>query len=124
MFFDYKNTNIKNARALRKDMTKEERHLWHDFLKSYPIKFYKQRRIDKYIVDFYCSSAKLVIEIDGGQHYEPEAIEYDVERTNLLHSYGLHVMRFTNIEINSKFKEVCRYIDTYVKYGHIPEWEP
>ena len=66
MPYNYANQNKEIARKLRKTMTKEERHLWYDFLRSYPIKFYRQRRIDRYIVDFYCAQAQLVIELDGG----------------------------------------------------------
>lgn len=60
-------------------MTRQEKHLWYDFLRSYPIKFYRQRPIGNYIVDFYCSEAHLVIELDGNQHYDPDAEKYDTE---------------------------------------------
>ena len=60
------------AKQLRRDMTKEERRLWYDFLRTYPAHVYRQRVIGHYIVDFYCAEAKLVIELDGSQHYEPE----------------------------------------------------
>ena len=63
-----------NARALRKNMTKEEKHLWYDFLKTYPVRFLRQKVIDNYIVDFYCHSARLIIELDGSQHYEGKGL--------------------------------------------------
>ena len=96
-------------------MTDQERHLWFDFLRTYPVKFYRQRVIGNYIVDFYCSSAKLVIEIDGSQHYMPDGVKYDKIRTETLHRYGLNIVRFTNIDIDRSFREVCETIDAVVK---------
>lgn len=96
-------------------MTKEERHLWFDFLRNYPVRFYRQRLIGRFIVDFYCAQAKLVIELDGSQHYEPEGLARDAERTAYLQGYGLIVVRFPNNEINQNFRNVCEYIDTIVK---------
>ena len=104
-----------NARALRKNMTKEERHLWYDFLRNYKIKFLRQKPIGNYIVDFYCAQAKLVIELDGSQHYTEINIEKDTQRTEFLELYGLTVMRIPNNQINNNFTEVCEYIDTFVK---------
>ena len=115
MPYNYANQNKEIARKLRKTMTKEERHLWYDFLRSYPIKFYRQRRIDRYIVDFYCAQAQLVIELDGGQHYDEDGMKSDQERTAVLESYGLHVIRFTNLEVQRKFSAVCEVIDQYVR---------
>ena len=92
MYYRYHPENLTNARSLRREMTPEERHLWYDFLKSYPVKFYKQRRVKQYIVDFYCRQARLVIEIDGGQHYEEDALRYDEQRNQLLERCGLYVM--------------------------------
>ena len=103
------------ALALRKNMTKEERHLWFDFLKGYKIKFYNQRAIGQYIVDFYCAKAKLVIELDGGGHYEPEQWQYDIERTTFLEEQNLKVLRFTNTDIQQNFYGVCTIIDNVVK---------
>ena len=65
------------ARKLRKDMTREERHLWYDFLREYPIRFLRQKVIGSYVVDFYCAAAKLVVELDGSQHYEEKGIADD-----------------------------------------------
>lgn len=108
------------SKNLRKNMTKQEKHLWYDFLCKYPIKFQRQKAIDNYIVDFYCHSAKLVVEIDGSQHYLPEDKEYDKKRTEILSEYGLCVLRFTNFDINDKFNGVCFEIDKIVK-SRIPE---
>jgi very-short-patch-repair endonuclease len=99
------------AKQLRKEMTKEERHLWYDFLRSYPIRFSRQKVLGKYIVDFYSAEAKLVIELDGSQHFEKENIERDKERTAFLKGYGLRVLRIPNSEINDNFHRVCEYID-------------
>ena len=94
------------AKELRKKMTKEERHLWYDFLRGYPVRFLRQKVIGKFIVYFYCAEAKLVIELDGSQHGEAEAIEYDSERTAFLKNYGLTVLRIPNNEIRYHFQEV------------------
>ena len=88
------------ARALRKNATAQENHLWYDFLKSYPLPFRRQYVIEKYIVDFFCAKAKLVIEIDGAQHYTPAMLRYDAVRTQQLEKYGFRVLRFTNDEIS------------------------
>ncbi len=103
------------AKNLRKNMTKEERHLWYDFLRAYPIRFLRQKVLGKYIVDFYCPKAKLVIELDGSQHYEESASDHDRERTDFLQGYGLSVVRIANNEVNSNFRGVCEYIDMLVK---------
>ena len=95
-------------------MTKEERQLWYDFLRTYPVKFYKQRRIGDYIADFYCKEAGLIIELDGGQHYDEAGMESDQERTAVLESYGLTVIRFTNLDIHKNFRGVCQTIHQYV----------
>lgn len=105
---------VKYASALRKDMTKEERHLWYDFLRNYPQKFIRQKIIGKYIVDFYCAQVKLVIELDGSQHYSEQAEQYDNERTEYLNGYGIKVVRISNLEINTNFRGVCEYIDNLV----------
>ena len=103
------------ARQLRKEMTKEERHLWYDFLRSYPIRFSRQKVLGKYIVDFYSAEAKLVVELDGSQHYEEENILKDAERTAFLKGYGLRIIRIPNNEVSRNFRGVCEYIDTAVK---------
>ena len=104
-----------NARNLRKNMTKEERHLWYDFLKRYPVRFLRQKVIDNYIVDFYCHSARLIIELDGSQHYEDKETEKDALRTAFLEQYGLKVIRISNLDINKNFEGVCLFIDSEVK---------
>ena len=103
------------ARLLRKEMTKEERHLWYDFLRSYPIRFSRQKVLGKYIADFYSAEAKLVIELDGSQHYEDSNAEKDTERTVFLEGYGLTVIRIPNNEVSRNFYGVCEYIDAAVK---------
>lgn len=109
------NKLLDRARELRRDMTPQERKLWYMFLRAYPIKFYKQRIIGSFIADFYCHSAKLVIEIDGSQHYERQGAAYDAERTAILESYGLAVLRFSNREIDTAFSQVCNTIDREVQ---------
>jgi very-short-patch-repair endonuclease len=95
------------SQYLRKNMTKEERHLWYDFLKGLPVTIQRQKTIGHHIVDFYCASAKLVIEIDGSQHFEPDKIEADFLRDKYLNSLGIAVKRYANIEVNKNFEYVC-----------------
>ena len=109
------NTKLEKARKLRRKMTPHERKLWYLFLRKYPVKIYKQRIIDKYIVDFYCASAKLAIGIDGSQHYEEQGQTYDKERSAVLDSYGLKVIRYSNREIDREFSAVCEQIDQIIK---------
>ncbi len=96
-----------NAKALRKNMTKEERHLWYDFLKQLPITINRQKVIGNYIVDFYCASEKLVIELDGSQHYTTQGINADNNRDEYLQSLGLTILRYTNLDIKRNFNGVC-----------------
>ncbi len=103
------------AKQLRKEMTKEERHLWYDFLRTYPIRFSRQKVLGKYIVDFYSAQAKLVVELDGSQHYDEIGTQKDAERTAFLNDYGLKVIRIPNNEVNKNFSGVCEYIDSVVK---------
>lgn len=106
---------VKYAKELRKNMTKEEKHLWYDYLRKYPIRFIRQKIIGKYIADFYCAEAQIVIELDGSQHYEEVGQIKDKSRTKFLKSYGIRVVRIPNNEINSNFEGVCQYIDSVVK---------
>ena len=103
------------AKQLRREMTKEERHLWYDFLRSYPVRFSRQKVLGKYIADFYSAEAKLVIELDGSQHYEDRNIEKDTERATFLEGYGLTVIRIPNNEVSRNFRGVCEYIEATVK---------
>ena len=105
---------LRNSQKLRKNMTKEERHLWYDFLKTYPTQFKRQSPIGPYIVDFYCFKAKLVVELDGSQHCEPSEIEYDRRRTVFLEEKGLCVLRFSNLDVMRNFAGVCENIDRAV----------
>ena len=109
------NAQLENARRLRREMTPHERKLWYLFLRRYPVKIYKQRIIGRFIVDFYCASARLVIELDGAQHYEPQGLAYDAERSQLLSSLGLEVLRFSNSEIDRDFRSVCTQIDLRIQ---------
>ena len=103
------------AKQLRKEMTKEERHLWYDFLRDYPTRFLRQKVIDNYIVDFYCHEARLIIELDGSQHYEDQGKEKDIKRTEKIENRNLTVIRIPNNEITRNFKGVCEYIDLTVR---------
>lgn len=111
MTFVPKNSAMTNrARELRRNMTPQERHLWYDFLKDYPVKIYKQRVIESFVADFYCASALLVIEVDGSQHFTPQGLAYDQERSAIFQTYGIQVLRFTNHELDTQFEAVCSMI--------------
>ena len=99
-----------NARTLRKNMTKEERHLWYDFLKGLPVMVHRQKVIGNYIVDFYIAEARLVIELDGSQHYEEKGKQADAQRDAYLRSRGLTVLRYSNADVNLRFGAVCQDI--------------
>lgn len=111
----YDPNNLSRARTLRKDMTPWERKLWHLFLKTYPIRFQRQKPLGEFIVDFYCAQAKLIVELDGNGHYTDEQTRYDRRRTDVLESMGFHVVRYTNADVDKNFHGVCEDIDAYVK---------
>ena len=104
-------TQLENARRLRREMTPHERKLWYLFLRGYPVKVCKQRIIGRFIVDFYCASARLVMEVDGSQHYGPQGLAYDAERSRFLTALGLEILRFSSREIGRDFRAVCLQID-------------
>ena len=103
-------TAKKNAKLLRKNMTAEERRLWYDYLKGCPYTFYRQYVVLDYILDFFCPSARLAVELDGSQHYEPEKMLADTRRTAELNTYGIEVLRYTNTDIKHHFNVVCEDI--------------
>ena len=106
-----------NARVLRREMTKEERHLWYDFLKSLPVMVHRQKILGRYIVDFYIASSKIVIELDGSQHYEAEGQQKDAERDGYLASLGCKVLRYSNADVNQRFSGVCEDIRKHLLLG-------
>lgn len=103
------------ARRLRREMTPQEKTLWYQFLRSYPVKIYKQRIIESFVVDFYCAEARLVIELDGSQHYTEQGKAYDEERSSIMEGYGVEILRFTNLEVDREFDAVCERIDARIK---------
>lgn len=107
LFTGYDKKLKSRADELRKNMTQQEWNLWYFYLRNHRLKWYRQRIIDRFIVDFYCHAAKLVIEIDGKQHYTDQGIVYDTERTQVLQGYGLKVLRYTNQQLECNFQEVC-----------------
>ena len=108
------------AKELRKNMTPEERRLWHCFLKTYPVRILRQKAIDDYIVDFYCHDASLAIEIDGSQHYTEEGLWRDCIRTENIANRGITVIRIPNNVVNQHFSEVCEYIDHNIQSSLVP----
>ena len=111
----YNKANIPLAKALRKNMTPWERKLWYEFLRNYPVRFQRQKAIGNYIADFYCAKARLVIELDGGEHYTAAQTEKDMFRTNELKAMNLTVFRICNLDIDQNFSGVCETIDLMVK---------
>ena len=95
------------SQELRSNMTKEEKHLWYDFLKKIPQTVNRQKVIGNYIIDFYCAEAKVAIELDGAQHYEKKGKEKDAVRDEFLNQQGITVLRYTNIDVNNNFDGVC-----------------
>ena len=115
MSLNYNKSNIKKAINLRKNATPQENRLWYDFLSKHKIRFQRQKAIDNFIADFYCHKARLIIEIDGSQHYTEEGRQKDEFRTEILEGYDLQVIRFTNHQIDTNFYGVCEYIDIVVE---------
>lgn len=106
---------LSRARELRREMTPQETKLWYQFLRRYPIKIYKQRIIESFVVDFYCSKAQLVIEVDGNQHFTAQGRQYDLERSGILARYHLEILRFSNQDVDLHFQQVCEKIDLTIQ---------
>ena len=115
MSLEYNKKNIILARNLRKNATKQEKHLWYDFLAEYKPRFQRQKAIDCFIADFYCHEAKLIVELDGSQHYTESGIKKDKRRTEILEGYDLSIIRFSNEEVDKEFGWVCEQIDFAVE---------
>ena len=113
-----RNALTANAQVLRRNMTKEERHLWYDCLKHLPVSFARQKVIGRYIVDFYCAEARLVVELDGAQHTDPEKSAADAKRDDDLRRRGLTILRYANTDIARNFRGVCEDI-----MHHLPQNE-
>ena len=113
---DHRNGKLTaNSKSLRKNMTKEERHLWYDFLKQLPVTVHRQKPLGNYIVDFYIASSKLVIELDGSQHYDPIHHRSDIIREQWLHNASYKVLRYSNEDINQRFQRVCEDILNHIE---------
>ena len=110
MNYGRNHTLLDNARSLRKNMTKEERHLWYDFLRYCDPRFRRQEIISNYIIDFFCHEASLAIELDGSQHCEPAAVAYDQKRMKHLQSLGITLVRYSNLDIQNNFEGVCEHV--------------
>ena len=121
---EYNKANIPRARELRKNMTPWERKLWYDFLRTYPIRFQRQKAIGNYIVDFFCAKACLALELDGGGHYEFQQAARDDARTCALRRMGVRVVRVCNMDVDGHFREVCEMIDHIVKMSLPPAASP
>ena len=103
------------AKELRKEMTDEEKHLWYDFLKKLPVTVNRQKVVGRYILDFYCASANIAIELDGSQHYSDEGKDSDKKRDAFLRDKGISVLRYSNADVNKRFDAVCRDILNHIK---------
>ena len=115
MSLPYHKNLIPRAKELRREMTPQERKLWYGFLSRYDVRFQRQKTVDRFIVDFYCHKAKLVVELDGAQHHSDEGMGSDLERSSVLEQYGLKVIRFSNREVDRQFYQVCQRIDSEVQ---------
>ena len=114
MSLEYNKNLIPRAKELRKNATPQENELWYKFLRTYPVRFQRQKTIGQFIVDFYCHEAKLAIELDGSQHFTPEGITHDEARTAAIETVGVSVLRFTNSDVDNRFPAVCQQIITVV----------
>ena len=115
MSLEYNQKLIPRAKELRRNATRHEKRLWYDYLSTHPVRFQRQKAIGYYIVDFYCHKAKLVVELDGSQHYTDDGMAYDKERTAVLNSFGLHIIRFSNLDVDRNFDGVCLAIDEAIR---------
>ncbi len=105
-----------NAKEMRKNPTLAEKKLWNEYLHNCSVRFLRQRPIDNFIVDFYCASCKLVIEVDGDSHFTDEGIDYDRQRTKILEGYGLRIIRFTNDQVLNCFEDLCNHIEQIINF--------
>ena len=121
MSLKYNYKLISRARDLRSNATRQENRLWYDFLSKYHVRFQRQKVIGNFIVDFYCHQAKLVVEIDGKHHYTDSGLEYDLERTAAVSEFDLHVIRFSNDDVDKNFDGVCKSIDEAIIKAHLLE---
>jgi very-short-patch-repair endonuclease len=112
---EYNKDNIPLAKMLRKNMTPWERKLWYEFLRFYPVRFQRQKAIGNYIADFYCAKARLIVELDGGGHYDPKQRQRDNARTQALQSMNLKVLRICNCDVDRHFTDVCEMINNHVR---------
>ena len=115
MLYNYNKNNVTYAKKLRKNMTKEEKHLWYDFLSKLPITVNRQKNIGNYIVDFFIASKRIAIEIDGKGHGESEQMQSDQKRDSELQNLGILVLRYSNTDVNQKFDWVCQDLLTHLE---------
>ena len=108
-----------SAKILRKNMTKEERHLWYDFLKTLSVTVNRQKVVGNYIVDFYIASSKIAIELDGSQHYYDKGVKNDAKRDEFLNNLGIKVLRYSNLDINQRFESVCEDILNHINTSSV-----
>jgi very-short-patch-repair endonuclease len=106
-YLRYRPALTQRARSLRRDPTPAEKKLWFEFLRDLPCKFTRQKPLGRYIADFYCSSLRLVIELDGDSHFDGRGERYDAARTEALSQFGVRVIRFTNADVLLNFEAVC-----------------
>ncbi len=109
-----KNKQLKGfAKTMRKNPTDEESRLWYGLLRYITPKFHRQKIIGNYIADFYCPKLKIIIEVDGSQHYEEKQLIYDAIRTEYLEEFGYEVTRIPNYIVNKEFKGLTNYLIEY-----------
>lgn len=111
MRLPHNSNNLAYVRSLRKNMTDAERKLWYEYLRPCPYKFTRQKSVGPYILDFYCASAQLAVEIDGSQHYEPQGQQQDAARTAYLQAFGIFVLWFSNRDVLLNLEGVAAEIE-------------
>jgi very-short-patch-repair endonuclease len=120
LYLPYNPDLVLRAREMRKHPTPAEKKLWQEFLRSSSRRFLRQRPIAHFIVDFYCASLRLVIEVDGDNHFTEDGKAKDLERTQVLQGYRLTVLRFTNREVMEDFEGVCHKIQAFAQSVTLP----
>lgn len=118
-FLPYNPELLEKAKEMRRNPTPAEFKMWYFLRFLYP-RFLRQRPIDSFIVDFYCPELKLVIEIDGEPHFTEEGRVHDAERTKILNSYRLEVLRFTNSEVLNNFENIKNIIINLIETNKRP----
>jgi len=116
----YTRKTVARAQEMRRAMTRAEQRLWFECLQKFPHRVLRQRPILGFVVDFYCPTLKLVIEVDDESHFTPEGQAYDLERTQKLEGLGLKVLRFSNLEATQNLEGVRKQLHALLELQNTP----